>query len=134
MKDTYAQLMSLLTPQEPSDKASFAIMARVRRAEASRLRFRAWAFGAAAFAAIFAFIPLVVAAGSALAQSGFYQYASLIVSDGAYAFANWKDLMLSMADALPVTTLSFCFASLLVFIAAAKGSLRYRSSLLTQTI
>ena len=69
------------------------------------------------FASLAGLIPAFKIMLSDLTQSGFYEYFSLIFSDGLTNSVYWKELSLSLAESLPaisiILTLSLVFISFL---------------------
>ena len=79
--------------------------------------FKLWAFASLGFASLAGLIPAFKIMLSDLTQSGFYEYFSLIFSDGLTNSVYWKELSLSLAESLPaisiILTLSLVFISFL---------------------
>lgn len=82
-------------------------------------RLKLWAFALVGFISFVGLVPALKTLSGDLAQSGFYEYFSLIFSDGGSVLSYWKELVFSLAESLPtvsiILTLSLlfiCFLSL----------------------
>jgi hypothetical protein len=82
-------------------------------------RLKLWAFALIGFTSLVGLAPALRTLLSDLAQSGFYEYFSLIFSDSELILSYWKELFFSLAESLPtisiILTLSLlfiCFLSL----------------------
>ena len=75
-----------------------AIIARDKRV----IRFKLWIFSFMGFASLLGLVPVFKILLNDLTQSGFYEYFSLIFSDGGSMLAYWKELFLSLAESLPI--------------------------------
>ena len=77
-------------------------------------RIKLWAFSFVGLASLAGLIPAWKTLSSDLAQSGLYEYFSLMFSNGGSIFSYWKELILSIAESLP--TMSIILSLSLVFI------------------
>ncbi len=85
------------------------------------IRIKFWTFASMGLASFIGLIPVVKILLTDLAQSGFYEYFSLIFSDSGTIFLYWKELILSLAESLPIMSVVYAFSLLfIVFL-----SLRY---------
>ena len=100
-------------PEALADNIWFAITLRNKR----MIQIKLWAFTFAVIASLSGFVPAFISLSRDLAQSGFYEYFSLIFSDGGSMLLNWKEFIFSISESLPVTgiilTLSLVFTCLL---------------------
>lgn len=62
---------------------------------------------------IIASVPIISQIITSFTQSGFYNYLSIIFSDGDVAIVYWKEILLTLAESLPV----FAIISLLIVLA-----------------
>lgn len=77
-------------------------MARIAARRLVRAKIAAFAHGFLILAAVISFVPAyqyVVARG---ASSGFFEYLSLIVSDGSAVLGYWKEFALTIAESVPL--------------------------------
>src|SRR3989344_5547861 len=56
--------------------------------------------------------------------SGFYEYLSLFFSDRSIVFAHWKEISLSLAEALPSIAILMCMAFSVVFLWSLRHAVR----------
>jgi len=78
------------------------------------IRFKLWTFSFIGFTSLIGLIPAWKALSSNLAQSGFYEYLSLIFSNSGSVLSYWKELAFSIAESLPM--MSIILSLSLVFI------------------
>lgn len=76
-------------------------------------RLKLWAFSFVGFTSLVGLIPAWRILSSDLAQSGFYEYLSLIFSSGNSFFSYWKEFLFSVAESLP--TMSIILSLSLIF-------------------
>ena len=93
-----------------------AIIARDRRI----IRFKLWIFSFMGFASLVGLVPVFKILLNDLAQSGFYEYFSLIFSDGGSMLAYWKELFLSLAESLPVFSIISTLSLFFIFFLSLK--------------
>jgi hypothetical protein len=86
-------------------------------------RIKLWAFSFTGIASLAGLIPAWKILSSDLAQSGLYEYFSLVFSSGGSVFSYWRELSLSIAESLP--TMSIILSLSLVFVLFL--SLKYAS-------
>jgi hypothetical protein len=83
-----------------------------------------WIFAFMGFSSTIGLIPVVKILLTDLSQSGFYEYSSLLFSDSAIIVSYWKELILILAESLPIMsiilTLSLVFVLFLSFRYAMK--------------
>lgn len=80
-----------------------------------------WGFAFVSLASIAGLVPVVKILLTDLSQSGFYEYFSLIFSDSGTIFSYWKELILSLAESLPIMSIVYTFSLLFIIFL----SLRY---------
>lgn len=98
------------------------VMSRIERERRLRaLRRRLVIFGFGAVFSLVVFIPLFDMARTALAESGFITFFSLIFSDFGTVLALWKDYLYSLLETIPVLEISMLLAAAFIFF----GSLRF---------
>ncbi len=77
-------------------------------------RLKLWAFSSIGFISLIGFIPAWQKLSSDMTQSGFYEYFSLAFSNGGSILSYWRELLLSIAESLPMTSIILSFS--LVFV------------------
>ncbi|MEI6843173.1 MAG: hypothetical protein WCK48_01530 [bacterium] len=71
-----------------------------------------------------ALVPALTYLFHGFSQSGFYEYFSLLISDGGTALSSWKEILLSLVESLPVLEVSAFLALVLVLLATTKYIVR----------
>jgi len=71
---------------------------------------------------IIAFVPALGYCLKELGSSGFYEYSSLILSDGGVVLTYWKDLLIILLESLPVLGVVAVFSTVLLFLIALRKS------------
>lgn len=128
MKHSYKTTFDALYAQRPSDDLADRIETRILKIEAQRSRRKAYSFGALALVALVALVPAIQYAFSQIAQSGFYEYVSLFVSDSGYVFTHLREVMMTIIESMPLTGITFTLAALLVTTYALRKSALYITS------
>ena len=93
-----------------------AIIARNKRI----IRFKLWIFSFMGFASLVGLVPVFKILLNDLAQSGFYEYFSLIFSDGGSMVTYWKELFFSLAESLPVFSIISTLSLFFIFFLSLK--------------
>ena len=104
---------------EPDAKLASSVWQKIVMKERSKDLVKLWSFSFVGFLSLVGLIPTLEELFNDLAHSGFYEYFSLIFSDGGSLVNYWKELLLSLAESLPVMSIIFtlslffiCFLSL----------------------
>lgn len=98
-------LFTLLAEVPPPRGLYEAILARIDAAKRASARVRAGLFGAVAVLSGLALVPAVQYAFAQFYASGFYDYASLLLSDRSLALTYWRELSLTLLESLPALAL-----------------------------
>jgi|ERR1035437_42741 hypothetical protein len=118
------------TQVEPPYGLSHSISVRVHELERSTSLIRFLTFVSTTLVSSVALVIATVRLWNDLAQSGFYQYFSLLLSDGATLSLYWKQLGLSLVESLPLLNLALLLSVLGVFIWSGTKVIRSRQVLL----
>ena len=78
------------------------IQERLRQAELARARLQAALYGSGMLASFAALLYAGRGLIDGIVRSGFYDYASLLLSGDAAVYGMWKDLAYSLAESLPI--------------------------------
>ena len=78
-----------------------------------------WIFSVIGFASLVGLIPAWKLLSGDLAQSGLYEYFSLLFS-GSSIFSYWKELLLSITESLPITSLVLSLSLIFIFFLSLK--------------
>jgi len=111
---------------EPAQNLAFSVWHKVTLRERRITQFKLWALVSASLASLAGLVPAFQILANDLAHSGFYEYFSLIFSDGGSMFSSWRELSLSIAESLP--TMSIIFILSLLFVCFL--SLKYLAKLI----
>lgn len=124
INDNYKKLFQKLEQMEPSEKLRDGILTRIdfekRRSAMIRLAF----LGTLATASFTAMILFFQDLMREFYQYGFYQYFSLIFSDGSVVMSYWKELTLSLAESAPLIEITILLAMILVFLVSLKLAIK----------
>lgn len=102
MQNDYERLFRSLNELEPSDKLYRNIFAGIEIKRCRIIRIQFAFLGSAIFTSFIALIPAFQYTIQEFYQSGFYQYFSLIFSDGGTLILYWQEFVLSLAESLPL--------------------------------
>ncbi len=72
-------------------------------------------------------IPAVQMLSSDFTKSGFYEYISLVSSDGSLLLSHWREFLLSIAESLPIPSLLLSLSLIFVFFLSVKYALGQKS-------
>jgi hypothetical protein len=99
--------------------------------EEHKVRLRMWKYILTGFVSLTLLVPTAITFGRQLSESGFFEYVSLGFSDSVSIAFNWKEFALTLADALPATSLFLALTLAVIFLICLRRAARYiRSSLL----
>ena len=90
------------------------VMSRINTARQKRLRIRMGIQGVLGLFTLIAIFPAINQLGTAIKNSSVLEYLSLIISDGSTALNNWKALVISIAESLPLIETSIVLIILLI--------------------
>ena len=83
-------------------------------------RLKLWAFSLVGFASLAGLIPAWKLLSGDLVKSGLYEYFSLIFSNGGSIISYWKELMLSIAESLPIMSIVISLSLIFIFFLSIK--------------
>ena len=86
--------------------------------------FKLWAFAFAGFISFVGLIPMTITLLGNLARSGLYDYFSLIFENGWSMLSYWKELLFSMAQSLPTTSIVFTLSLIFVFFLSIRYTMK----------
>ena len=87
-------------------------------------KIKLWVFASFGLASLVAIIPVFEVLLKDLARSGFYEYFSLIFSDGSSVLSYWKEFTLSLAESLPVESMIFTLSLVFVFLLSLRFAMK----------
>jgi hypothetical protein len=106
---------------EPSPDLAFSIWHTVVVQNKYMVKFKLCIFVFTGFFSLVGLVPVFQMLLNDLTQSGFYEYFSLIFSDGGSMLSSWKELIFSLAESLPIMSIIFTLSLIFIFFL----SLRY---------
>lgn len=116
MNDSYRKLLSLVPESDPPQKTYDRVVAAVARLEIRRAQMRASVYGIFVIGAIIAFVPALRYMITAANDSGFWQYLSLLTSDGGVIASHFSEFIGSIADSAPIAGIASLVGIVTVFI------------------
>lgn len=120
MENNYEKLFSQLeTPQAPIGLLE-KILNRLTRERKLSAKRRLFVFSFSLLASLIALIPAWQFVWSGFAQSGFFQFFSLLFSDAAIVLTYWQNYALSLLETFPVSRLIIFLAITFIFLESLK--------------
>lgn len=104
MQDRLTKVFQKAKYEENSNLAQNVWQTIVTR-EKRNTRIKLWVFSLAGIASLAGLIPAFKILSNDLAQSGFYEYSSLVFSDGISHLSYWKEFLFSLAESLPMVSI-----------------------------
>jgi len=105
MEDKYKKLLSSINLIEPPPGLRNRILAKIVAEEKRLAQTKTWVFGSTALTSFGLSLWAVVYLIKSVQTSGFGQYFSLIFSENGTILTYWRELSLSLAESLPITSL-----------------------------
>jgi hypothetical protein len=116
MEDKYKKLLGSINLIEPPKNLASRVLARIENEEKRLTKIRAWAFGGSSVVSFSLSLWAVVYLIKSAVATGFGQYLTLIFSENGIALAYSRELSLSLAESLPLTSLILFLAAIGFFI------------------
>lgn len=98
----------------PDKGLAFSVFQTILAQDRRTARLKLWFLSFVLFVSSVGLIPTFQMLSSDLIHSGFYEYFSLIFSDGGVMFSYWKELSFSLAESLPIMSIVFTLSILFV--------------------
>lgn len=124
MNDDYRKLFNKLEQFEPSEKLFNDTLARIDFEKRRSVGFRLMFLGVATTASLAVMILSFQYVAREFYQSGFYQYFSLIFSDGAVIMTSWKEFVLSLAETAPIMKIIIFLSAVFAFLVSSKLAIK----------
>ena len=83
-----------------------------------------WGFSVAGLFSLAGFVPVFKELSSNLAQSGLYEYLSLAFGNGGGIMSYWRELLLSIAESLPTTSIILSLSLIFILFLSLKYATR----------
>lgn len=121
MRKDYEKLFAHLTPVAPPENLFFKIMQGIKKEQRlSAVKQRLIFFSSGVVVSLVAFIPIFRSAKTALFESGFLQFLSLIVTDFGAVAASWQNFVMSLLETIPAISLAMLFTAVFIFLGSLK--------------
>lgn len=121
MRKDYEKLFTHLKPKEPPVGLLGRIMLRIDEEERlMSIKRRLVLFSSSFVVSAIAFIPVIGTIRAEFAQSEFYQFFSLLFSDGGLVMQYWQDFSLALLESVPVISIVMLLGTSLVFLWSLK--------------
>lgn len=88
------------------------------------IRIKLWAFSSLGLVSFVGLIPAWKSLLSNMAQSGFYEYLSLAFMSGGSIFSYWKEFALSIAESLPIMSITISLSLIFVFFLSTRFAVK----------
>lgn len=92
--------------------------------EKRNTRIKLWIFASMSITSIAGLLPVVKILLNDLSQSGFYEYASLLFSDGGTILSYWKEFAFSLAESLPAMSIILSLSLIFILILSLKNFIK----------
>jgi hypothetical protein len=121
MRKDYEKLFTHLEPPEPPAGLFAKIMARIHEEERPlSIKRRLFLFSTTVLISAGALIPVINAFQIEFAQSGLFQFLSLLFSDLGSVAANWQDFGLAILESLPAMNMMALLITMFVLLWSLK--------------
>ena len=115
----------------PEPRLSGDIWLSISKKEQKIHSLKLWVYSSIGVLSLVGFVPVVINLVTRFVESGFSDYFSVIFSDIDSISFYWKDLLLSLVDSIPMTSLIISFSLIFVFFYSLKNMIyQFRSKLL----
>ncbi|MDO8555206.1 MAG: hypothetical protein Q7R75_01420 [bacterium] len=118
---------------EPPENLYGNILAKIEFEKKRIARVKLAIFGITALVFVFALIPIYKYTAQEFYNSGFLEYLSVLFSDGNIAAAYWKEMLLSLAESLPLFSLTATLSVVFVITGSIKLALKNIGNAFLQT-
>ena len=98
----------------PESRLSDGILLAISKKEIKMTRIKFWGSSTIGVVSFIGLFPIIGRLISDFSQSGFYQYITLIFTDN-IAINYWKEISLSIAESIPMTSLTLSLAVIFIF-------------------
>lgn len=118
---------------EPPERLYGNILAKIEREKKRIARVKLAIFGMTALVFISTLIPVYKYTAQEFYSSGFFEYLSILFSDGSIAIIYWRETLLSLAESLPLISLTMMLSVVFVIMGSIKLALKHIKSVFSQT-
>ncbi|MEN9912824.1 MAG: hypothetical protein RLY66_232 [Candidatus Parcubacteria bacterium] len=125
MDDSYKKIVISLETPRPSRDLADRISTRIVRARIVKNRISVSLHGAVAVGSMVMFVTALQYTSTEASQSGFYDYMSLLVSDGRYLISSWKEVSITILESAPILGAALSVGTLIILTNAVRRGARY---------
>lgn len=133
VENPYKKLFARLPEVEPSSGLVPAILGRIERFRIMRARLHVVLHGTLIVTTVIAFVPAVNGFMASASRLGFFEYVSLVSSDGISMLGSWKSFILSVVETAPILEIGIIIALAFIFTNSLRRGARYISSMSAHT-
>lgn len=112
---------TLFSEINPPEGLTQAILWRIEIERRRIARFRFVGMGAVAGLSVVAMVPTAQYTMAEFYQSGFYQYSSLLFSDGGSILPYWKEFTITLAESAPLLGITLSLALVFVLLGSLQS-------------
>ena len=105
---------------EPEENLSKNIWATIVLSDRHATRIKLCTFSFTGLVSLIGLFPAFKILFGDLAHSGFYEYSSLIFSDGGAIISYWREFIFSLLESLPIMSIIFSLALILILFLSLK--------------
>jgi hypothetical protein len=124
MKKDYRHIFRHIETKAPRRELPGLILARIHSTQKRTAKTKCAFLSAVSLASFAALFPAFQYTWMEFARSGFYEYASLLFSDGTALLPYWKEFSLLLAESLPIFGLMLTFGLIFVFLESLKSTVK----------
>jgi hypothetical protein len=117
---------TLFTEINPPEGLTGAILWRIEAERRRVARFRFISMGAVAGLSATAMVPMAQYTMAEFYQSGFYQYSSLLLSDGGSILTYWREFTITLAESAPLLGITLSLALVFVLVGSLQSAFNNR--------
>jgi len=117
----------------PPENLEAQILKKISRERFKTASFRLVSLGTLSLASLFGLVKSGIFLWQSFSETGFYQYASLIFSDGSILKNYWKEFAFSLVESLPLLALTSVLLISAIFIWSSAKALKDARLILSQT-
>lgn len=117
---------TLFSEINPPEGLAQAILWRIEAERRRIARFRFISMGAVAGLSAIAMVPTVQYTVGEFYQSGFYQYSSLLLSDGGSILPYWREFTITLAESAPLLGITLSLGLIFVLFASLQSAFNNR--------
>ena len=125
MNDPYKKIVISLETPRPSAGLADRIGTRIVRARIVKNRIKISLHSAIAAGSVVMFVTALQYTSAEASQSGFYDYISLLASDGKYLLSSWKEISVTILESAPIMGATFSLGALIILTNAVRRGARY---------